>query len=233
MALPKLATAKYELILPSTGKTIEYRPFLVKEEKILLIAQSTGEDADMLRAVEQIIENCTFGVLKPNTLPFFDIEYVFIKLRSKSIGEVATVNLLMPDDGETQVDVDINLDEVECIRDVSHNALIQLTDEIGLTLDYPRVDTLSKLQDLSEGEAGFAIVKDCISQIHDAENVYAKSDMDAKELDEFIDSLTHSQFEKVQEFFDTMPKVKHTVNVKNPNTGVMNEIVVEGMQNFF
>jgi len=172
-------------------------------------------------------------VLKPNTLPFFDIEYVFIKLRSKSIGEVATVNLLMPDDGETQVDVDINLDEVECIRDVSHNALIQLTDEIGLTLDYPRVDTLSKLQDLSEGEAGFAIVKDCISQIHDAENVYAKSDMDAKELDEFIDSLTHSQFEKVQEFFDTMPKVKHTVNVKNPNTGVMNEIVVEGMQNFF
>jgi len=233
MALPKLATAKYELILPSTGKTIEYRPFLVKEEKILLVAQSTGEDADMLRAVEQIIENCTFGVLKPNTLPFFDIEYVFIKLRSKSIGEVATVNLLMPDDGETQVDVDINLDEVECIRDVSHNALIQLTDEIGLTLDYPRVDTLSKLQDLSEGEAGFAIVKDCISQIHDAENVYAKSDMDAKELDEFIDSLTHSQFEKVQEFFDTMPKVKHTVNVKNPNTGVMNEIVVEGMQNFF
>jgi hypothetical protein len=233
MALPKLATAKYELKLPSTGKTIEYRPFLVKEEKILLIAQATGEDADMLRAVEQIIENCTFGVLKPNTLPFFDIEYVFIKLRSKSIGEVATVNLLMPDDGETQVDVDINLDEVECIRDVSHNALIQLTDEIGLTLDYPRVDTLSKLQDLSEGEAGFAIVKDCISQIHDAENVYAKSDMDAKELDEFIDSLTHSQFEKVQEFFDTMPKVKHLVKVKNPNTGVVNEIVIEGMQNFF
>jgi len=233
MALPKLATAKYELILPSTGKTIEYRPFLVKEEKILLIAQSTGEDADMLRAVEQIIENCTFGALKPNTLPFFDIEYVFIKLRSKSIGEVATVKLLMPDDGETQVDVDINLDEVECVRDVSHNALIQLTDDIGLTLDYPRVEALAKLGDLSEDQAGFAIVKDCVSQIHDAENVYAKSDMDSKELDEFIDSLSHSQFEKVQEFFDTMPKVKHLVKVKNPNTGVVNEIVVEGMQNFF
>jgi hypothetical protein len=233
MALPKLATAKYELKLPSTGKTIEYRPFLVKEEKILLIAQSTGEDADMLRAVEQIIENCTFGALKPNTLPFFDIEYVFIKLRSKSIGEVATVKLLMPDDGETEVDVDINLDEVECVRDVSHNALIQLTDEIGLTLDYPRVEALAKISDLSEDQAGFAIVKDCISQIHDAENVYAKSDMDSKELDEFIDSLTHSQFEKVQEFFDTMPKVKHLVKVKNPNTGVVNEIVIEGMQNFF
>ena len=233
MALPKLATAKYELILPSTGKTIEYRPFLVKEEKILLVAQSTGEDADMLRAVEQIIENCTFGELKPNLQPFFDIEYVFIKLRAKSIGEVATVKLLMPDDGETQVDVDINLDEVECVRDVSHNALIQLTDDIGLTLDYPRVEAIAKISDLSEGEAGFAIVKDCISQIHDAENVYAKSDMDSKELDEFIDSLTHSQFEKVQEFFDTMPKVKHLVKVKNPNTGVVNEIVVEGMQNFF
>ena len=233
MALPKLATAKYELILPSTGKTIEYRPFLVKEEKILLIAQATGEDADMLRAVEQIIENCTFGELKPNSLPYFDIEYVFIKLRAKSIGEVATVKLTMPDDGKTQVDVDINLDEVECVRDVSHNALIQLTDEIGLTLEYPRVEAIAKMGDLSAGEAGFAIVKDCISQIHDAENVYAKSDMDAKELDEFIDSLTHSQFEKVQEFFDTMPKVKHIVKVKNPNTGVMNEIVVEGMQNFF
>lgn len=233
MALPKLATAKYELILPSTGKTIEYRPFLVKEEKILLIAQSTGEDADMLRAVEQIIENCTFGELKPNLQPFFDIEYVFIKLRAKSIGEVATVKLLMPDDEETQVDVDINLDEVECVRDVSHNALIQLTDNIGLTLDYPRVEAIAKISDLSEGEAGFAIVKDCISQIHDEENVYAKSDMDSKELDEFIDSLSHSQFEKIQEFFDTMPKVKHLVKVKNPNTGVVNEIVVEGMQNFF
>ena len=233
MALPKLATAKYELILPSTGKTIEYRPFLVKEEKILLIAQSTGEDSDMLRAVEQIIENCTFGELKPNTLPFFDIEYVFIKLRSKSIGEVATVKLLMPDDGETQVDVEINLDEVECVRDVSHNAEIKLTDTVGLTLEYPRVDSIAKVTDLSEGEAGFAIVKDCISQIHDEENVYAKSDMDAKELDEFIDSLSHSQFEKVQEFFDTMSKVKHLVKVKNPNTGVVNEIVIEGMQNFF
>ena len=233
MALPKLATAKYELILPSTGKTIEYRPFLVKEEKILLIAQATGEDADMLRAVEQIIENCTFGELKPNLQPFFDIEYVFIKLRAKSIGEVATVKLLMPDDEETQVDVDINLDEVECVRDVSHNALIQLTDNIGLTLDYPRVEAIAKISDLSEGEAGFAIVKDCISQIHDEENVYAKSDMDSKELDEFIDSLSHSQFEKIQEFFDTMPKVKHLVKVKNPNTGVVNEIVVEGMQNFF
>ena len=233
MALPKLATAKYELTLPSTGNKVEYRPFLVKEEKILLTAQATGEESDMLRAVEQIIENCTFGTLKTGDLPFFDIEYVFIKLRSKSIGEVATVKLLMPDDGETQVDVDINLDEVECVRDVSHNALIQLTDDIGLTLDYPRVEALAKLGDLSEDQAGFAIVKDCVSQIHDAENVYAKSDMDSKELDEFIDSLTHSQFEKVQEFFDTMPKVKHTVKVKNPNTGVVNEIVIEGMQNFF
>lgn len=233
MALPKLATAKYELTLPSTGKKVEYRPFLVKEEKILLTAQATGEDADMLRAVEQIIENCTFGELKPNLQPFFDIEYVFIKLRAKSIGEVATVKLLMPDDEETQVDVDINLDEVECVRDVSHNALIQLTDNIGLTLDYPRVEAIAKISDLSEGEAGFAIVKDCISQIHDEENVYAKSDMDSKELDEFIDSLSHSQFEKIQEFFDTMPKVKHLVKVKNPNTGVVNEIVVEGMQNFF
>tara|TARA_Y100000389_G_scaffold154875_1_gene155452 strand:- start:281 stop:982 length:702 start_codon:yes stop_codon:yes gene_type:complete len=233
MALPKLATAKYELTLPSTGKKIEYRPFLVKEEKILLTAQSTGEDADMLRAVEQIIENCTFGELKVGELPFFDIEYVFIKLRSKSIGEVATVNLLCPDDGETRVEVDINLDEVECVRDVTHNAEIQLTEEVGIKLDYPRIDSIASMAQVSDSEAGFAIVKQCISQIYDKENVYAKSDMDSKELDEFIDSLSHGQFEKVQEFFDTMPKVKHAVKVKNPNTGVESEVVVEGMQNFF
>ena len=233
MALPKLATAKYELTLPSTGQKVEYRPFLVKEEKILLTAQSTGEDADMLRAVEQIIENCTFGELKVGELPFFDIEYVFIKLRSKSIGEVATVNLLCPDDGETRVEVDINLDEVECVRDVTHNAEIQLTEEVGIKLDYPRIDSIASMAQVSDSEAGFAIVKQCISQIYDKENVYAKSDMDSKELDEFIDSLSHGQFEKVQEFFDTMPKVKHAVKVKNPNTGVESEVVVEGMQNFF
>ena len=233
MALPKLATAKYELKLPSTGKTIEYRPFLVKEEKILLIAQSTGEDDDMLRAVGQIIENCTFGELKAGVLPFFDIEYVFIKLRSKSIGEVSKIKMTMPDDGETEVEVEINLDEIECVKQKGHTSEIQLTDDIGLTLGYPRIDNLSEMSKVTDGAAGFAIVKGCITQIHDAENVYAKSDMDDKELDEFIDSLSHSQFEKVQAFFDTMPKVKHTVKVKNPNTGVVNEIVIEGMQNFF
>ena len=233
MALPKLATAKYELTLPSTGNKVEYRPFLVKEEKILLTAQATGEESDMLRAVEQIIENCTFGTLKTGDLPFFDIEYVFIKLRSKSIGEVATVKLLCPDDNTTRVEVDINLDEVECVRDVSHNAEIKLTDDVGLMMDYPRIDSLTAMTKVSETEAGFTIVKGCISSIYDAENVYAKSDMDAKELDEFIDSLSHSQFEKIQQFFDTMPKVKHAVKVKNPNTGVESEVIVEGMQNFF
>ena len=233
MALPKLATAKYELTLPSTGKKIEYRPFLVKEEKILLTAQSTGVDADMLRAVEQIIENCTFGELKVGELPFFDIEYVFIKLRSKSIGEVATVKLLCPDDNKTRVDVDINLDDVECVRDVSHTSDIKLTDEIGMTLEYPRISSIAEMTKVSDSEAGFSIVKKCITQIYDKENVYAKSDMDSKELDEFVDSLSHKQFEKVQEFFDTMPKVKHAVKVKNPNTGVESEVVIEGMQNFF
>jgi len=233
MALPKLATAKYELILPSTGAKVSYRPFLVKEEKILLIAQATGEESDMLRAVEQIIENCTFGELKTGELPFFDIEFVFIKLRSKSIGEVVTVKLLCPDDNTTRIEVDINLETVECVREVGHTPDIKLTDTIGLSLEYPRIESIASMSELSEGEAGFAIVKSCISQIYDEENVYAKSDMDPKELDEFIDSLSHSQFEKIQEFFDTMPKVKHAVKVKNPNTGVESEVVIEGMQNFF
>ena len=233
MALPKLASAKYELTLPSTGQKVQYRPFLVKEEKILLTAQSTGEDADMLIAVEQIIENCTFGELKTGELPFFDIEYVFIKLRSKSIGEVATVKITCPDDKETKVEVDINLDEVECVREVSHSSEVKLTDDIGMTLEYPRIDSIADMTNVSDGEAGFEIVKRCISQIYDKENVYAKSDMDSKELDEFVDSLSHKQFEQVQEFFNTMPKVKHSVKVKNPNTGVESEVVIEGMQNFF
>jgi len=233
MALPSLGVAKYELTLPSTGDKVEYRPFLVKEEKVLMMAQSTGNDDDMLKAIEQIIENCTFGKIKSNTLPFFDIEYVFLKLRSKSIGEVVEVNVTCPDDMETKVPVKINLDTIECARSVTHTNKIELTDNIGIILDYPRVSSITSIMKNGDAEAGYEITKACVSQIYDAENVYDRVDMDDKELDEFIESMTHDQFKKVQEFFDTMPKVKHSVKVKNPNTGVESEVVLEGMNNFF
>ena len=232
MALPQLATAKYELTLPSTGEKVEYRPFLVKEEKILMIAQSTGEQKDILLAVEQIIDTCTFGKLNVKTLPMFDLEYVFLQLRSKSVGAETEVQVTCPDDRETKVPVKINLEEIQCIKEVGHDNNIKLTDTIGVVMDYPRVTSIQFMQD-NDAQTAFDIIKDCVRQIYDLENVYDKQDMDSKELDEFLESMSHDQFEKIQEFFNTMPKVKHTVKVKNPNTGVESDVVLEGLSSFF
>jgi len=232
MALPQLATAKYELRLPSTGETVEYRPFLVKEEKILLTAQGTGETKDVLRAVEQIIDNCTFNKLQVKGLPMFDLEYVFIKLRSKSIGALVEVNVTCPDDGETTTTVEINLEDIECIKEVGHTNNIKLTDDIGIIFDYPRIDSV-QFNSADGGEEAFNIMKSCVRQIYDTENVHEKNDMEDKELNDFLENMSHDQFEKVQEFFNTMPKVKLPVKVKNPKTGVEGEVVLEGMNSFF
>ena len=232
MALPQLATAKYELTLPSTGEKVEYRPFLVKEEKVLMIAQSTGQQNDIVLAVEQIIDSCTFGKLNVKSLPMFDLEYVFLQLRSKSVGAESEVQVTCPDDRETKVPVKINLEEIKCVKEVGHDNNIKLTDTIGIIMDYPRVTSINMVTS-DDASTAFNVIKDCVKQIYDAENVHDKSDMDEKELDEFLESMSHDQFEKVQEFFNTMPKVKHTVKVKNPNTGVESEVVLEGLNSFF
>lgn len=232
MALPKLATTKYELTLPSTGEKVEFRPFLVKEEKVLLTAQQAGTEKDQIKAVKEIVESCTFGVLKANELPFFDIEYVFLQLRAKSVGEKTKLSVTCPDDGETKVEIEINLSEIECKREVSHTDTIKLTEEIGLIMEYPKLETMTTGGD-DQTQQAFDIIKGSIKQIYDAENVYDKNQMDRKELEEFIESMSHDQFEKVQEFFTTMPRVKHSVKVKNPNTGVESNILLEGMASFF
>ena len=232
MALPQLASAKFELTLPSSGESVEYRPFLVKEEKILLTAQSTGETSDVLRAVEQIIDNCTFNKLQVKSLPMFDLEYVFIKLRSKSIGSQVEINVTAPDDGVTQVPVNINLDDIKCVKEVGHSNNIKLTDGIGIIFDYPRIDSVNFISK-DGGEEAFHIMKSCVRQIYDTENVHEKNDMEDQELTEFLENMTHDQFELVQEFFNTMPKVKLPVKVKNPKTGVEGEVVLEGMNSFF
>ena len=232
MALPSLSSSKYELTLPSTGEKIEYRPFLVREEKLLLVAQSTGENEDILRAVEEIISACSFEKLNPKVLPFFDLEYVFLQIRAKSVGEIAKVKLTCPDDMETKVDVEINLTEVECKREVGHDSNIKLTDDIGIVMSYPRLETMKSFA-TDDADSVFGLIKGCISQVYDSNTVYDKADMDEKDLDEFIESMSHQQFEKVQQFFATMPKVKHVVKIKNPNTGVESEVVLEGMQSFF
>jgi len=233
MALPKLASAKYELTLPSTGERIEFRPFLVKEEKALMLAQQSGKDSDIMRALKDVINACTFDKIKAETLPTFDLEYMFINLRAKSVGEVVDLNVTCPDDGTTTVAVKVDLMEIQCVKEIGHDNNIKITDDIGMIMDYPKVDSIKSLSGDDEVEAMFDVVKACIRQIYDSENVYEKTDMEKSELDEFVESMSHEQFEKVQEFFNTMPKVKHPIKVKNPNTGVESEVVLEGMQDFF
>ena len=233
MALPKLASAKYELTLPSTGDKVEYRPFLVKEEKALMMAQQAGDTDSTIRAVEDIVNACTFGKLNAEKLPVFDVEYIFIQLRGKSVGEKSFISMVAPDDGETQVSLEINLNEIQCIKSKDHENKIELTDSIGIIMDYPTLKTFAGNESEDETEVAFSVIKKSIGQIYDAENVYTRNDMDEKELDEFIESMTHDQFQKIQNFFTTMPRVKHDVEVENPKTGVKSTVTLQGLQSFF
>jgi len=233
MALPKLATAKYELTLPSTGQKVEFRPFLVKEEKMLMLAQQEGTDVSLIRAIQDIVDVCTFNKLDSKKLPTFDLEYVFLQLRCKSIGETANISVTCPDDMETKVSVDVNLSEVKCKKEENHTNDIKISDSIGVIFDYPKMSNIIKLDMKNDAAATFGIIKSCINQIYDTENVYTKNDMEEKELDEFIESMSHDQFLKIQEFFNTMPKVKHKITVKNPKTEVESDLVLEGIQDFF
>ena len=234
MALPKLATAKYELTLPSTGQKVEFRPFLVKEEKMLMLAQQEGSQQSLIRAVQDLIDACTFGKLDSKKLPTFDIEYVFLQIRCKSIGETATVTVICPDDEETKVKVDVNLSEVQCVKDKDHTNDIKISDDVGIIFDYPEISKVVKITSgKNDAVATFDVIKTCVNQIYDATNVYTKNDMEEKELDDFIESMSHEQFMKVQSFFETMPKVKHKITVKNPKTEVESDLTLEGLQDFF
>lgn len=233
MALPKLASAKFELTLPSTGEKVEYRPFLVKEEKALMIAQSTGKQDDIMRAVKDVITSCTFEKVDASKLPIFDLEYIFINLRAKSVGEIVKLMVTCPDDNTTQVQVEVDLTKIECHKEVGHDTNIRLTDEIGLIMDYPKVSSVQELDLENEMESTFEVIKSCVRQVYDSNNVYEKVDMDKEDLNDFIESMSHDQFDKVQEFFNTMPKVKHMIKVKNPKTGVDGEVVLQGMADFF
>lgn len=233
MALPQLNTPSYEMEVPSTGETVKYRPFLIKEQKVLMIAQETGKESDMARAMCDIIKSCTDGQVKdPQKLPTFDIEYMFLQLRAKSTGAEVELQLTCPDDGETRVPVKINLEDIKVQKNDDHSTEIMITDKIGLKMKYPSMMDISKYQvgTTKTVDLTFGIIKDCLESIFDEEQVY--EDMNKKELDEFIESMNTDQFTKIQKFFDTMPKVKHTVKVTNPNTKVESDVVIEGMQNF-
>ena len=234
MALPVLNNPNYEMELPSTGEKIEYRPFLVKEQKILMMAMESEDVTAQSKAVVDIIKNCTFGAIndKVETLPTFDIEYMFLQIRSKSVGETVELIITCQDDGETKVPVNINLEDINVVKTEGHDTTIMITDKIGLTMRYPTMKQLMSydMSKITTMEGTFKVINDCLENVFDENEVY--EEMNSKELQEFIEQMTTEQFQKVSEFFNTMPKLKHTLKVKNPNTGVENEVVLEGMQSF-
>ena len=229
MSLPKLNTPVYEAILPSTEKVIKFRPFLVKEEKVLLTAMEDGSQTALMNAIKTILKNCVQGNLDVERLPLFDIEYLFLKLRSKSIGEISEIGLKCTDmecGGVNQLS--INMDEIEVTKPKGHNRKIMISDEVGVMMSYP----VMKTSGITE-EDGIAIVKDCIEMIFTEEETHERDSFNSKELDEFIDSMDTKQFAKIKEFFDTMPKLQHTINYKCEKCGEDKEITLQGLDSFF
>ena len=238
MPLPKISTPTYELEIPSIKKTVKYRPFLVKEEKILIIAMESEDPKQITEAVKDVISNCiiTRGV-KVDTLATFDIEYLFLNIRGKSVGETAEVLITCPDDGETQVPVTINLDDIQVQVSKEHNRDIQLDDNLSVRMKYPSIQEFIKNNFIRNDQISvddtFGVITSCIEQIYNEEESWSASDCTKKELADFLESLSSKQFKKIEKFFETMPKLSHTIVVTNPNTDVENKIVLEGLTSFF
>ena len=235
MALPKLTTPTYELEVPSTDEKIKYRPFLVKEEKILLIAMEAQEQSGILNAVKDIVKSCTFDKFDVNRAPIFDIEYIFLNIRAKSVGEVSTVNLRCPDDNETFVKTDIDLTKVDVQITEGHTNKIELTDEMGIIMQYPTLDSFTDSTTVINASNMLDVIASCVSQIYDkkGEDVYDAKDSTKQEIIDFLESLNSKQFLEIQKFFDTMPKLTHTVNIENPETKVKSDITLTGLNDFF
>ena len=236
MALPVLTIPTYELEVPSTDEKIKYRPFLVKEEKILLIALESGENKDIVQAVTNIVDECTFNKLKLGTMPMFDVEYIFLQIRAKSVGETTNLRLLCPDDRETYAKVEIDLTEVLVQVDEEHNSKVELTDEMGIIMQYPNIDSMVDvgIADINASNM-LDVITTCIDKIYDkgGEEVHMAVDSTKKELVEFIEQLNTKQFAEVQKFFDTMPKLSYTVEIENPKTKVKSEVILNGLNDFF
>ena len=239
MPLPTIATPTYELELPSTGKKIKYRPFLVKEEKLLVLALETESTKDISNAIKTVLKNCiqTRGV-KVENLPTFDIEYLFLNIRGKSVGEDVEVNLIAPDDGETQVPVTIQIDDIKIQKNEDHTNKIQLDNDLIMEMRYPSLDQFIKANfDFSDGEVSmdqsFDLIANCIESIYNEEEVWSTSDCTKKEVKDFLEQMNSLQFKNIEKFFDTMPKLSHSVTFTNPKTKVESTVVLEGLSSFF
>ena len=236
MALPKLTTPTYELEIPSTDEKIKYRPFLVREEKILMMAMESKKNADIVQAVKDIVSECTFNKVNMSDLPMFDVEYIFLQIRSKSVGEVSKIKVLCPDDGKTYADVELDLNEVKVQVGDNHTNKIDLGNDMGMIMKYPTIDSFSEtgIRDITPDNM-LDVIGSCILQIFEkkGEKVYDTKDQTKKEVTDFIESLNTKQFKDVQHFFETMPKLKHEITLKNPKTKKESKIMLNGLNDFF
>ena len=237
MSLPKINAPEYRLTVPSTDEEITYRPFLVKEEKVLLIAQETGTEKSIYLAIKNLIKNCCFGKVDVDKLPMFDIEYIFLQIRAKSVGETSTLEVTCPDDEETKVKVEVDLTTLKVEMDEKHSPRIELTDDIGVLMQYPNLASILAMGVEEESKTTidkmFGMMQDCMYQIWQNEETFDAMDYSNKDKKDFLESLNHTQFEKIQNFFDTMPTVKYVTEVTNPKTKVKSEVTIEGMNSFF
>jgi|TARA_B100000035_G_scaffold244979_1_gene213532 ribosome-associated translation inhibitor RaiA len=238
MPLPKISTPTYELNLPSTGKKVQYRPFLVREEKLLVLALEGENAKDITTAMKTVIKNCiqTRGI-KVETLPTFDIEYLFLNIRGKSVGEEIEVNVICPDDEQTTVSVTLNVDDIQVQKSSEHSNTIKLDDKLMMEMKYPSLDQFIKNNfDFSENspmDQSFELISSCIDKIYNEEEVWSVADVTKKEITDFLEQMNSKQFKQIEKFFETMPKLSHEIKVKNPATGVESTVVLEGLASFF
>ena len=231
--LPKLDTPTYRLTLPSTGDEIQYRPFLVKEQKLLMMAQESEEDQQIVDAVTSLVRTCTFDKIDADNSPMFDVEYIFLQIRGKSVGEKVQLRLICPDDEETTVDAEVDINDIAVQMTEDHTNEVQITDTVKLFLKYPVLKDMRGLMvNTSEMQQIFSVLTKCVHEIHYGEQIFSKIDISEKDINEFIDQLTTDQFEGIGNFFETMPKLRHVIPITNPKTNVESEVVVEGLASF-
>jgi len=240
MPLPKISTPTYELELPSSGETIEYRPFLVREEKLLVLAMESEDTKSITRAIKEVLKSCIKTKIKVEALPTFDIEYLFLNIRGKSVGEEVEVTVTCPDDNKTEVEISIPIDEIQIEKSKDHNDTIKLDDELTMKMKYPSLDQfiqtnfdLDAAKGASQLEQSFDLIAACIDTIYSEEEAWPASESSKKELNEFLEQLSSSQFQEIEQFFETMPKLVHEVSITNPKTKKKSTVTLEGLSSFF
>lgn len=238
MPLPTIATPEYELVLPSTEKPIKYRPFLVKEEKLLVLALESEDSKQITQAIKSVLKSCILSRnVKVEKLPTFDIEFLFLNIRARSVGEEVEVMIIAPDDRQTQIKVSIDLEDIKVEKDENHKKTIRLDDNLLMDMKYPSLDQfISNNFDISgenDIDQSFQLIASCIDKIYNEDEVWDTDDVDDKEVIDFLNQMNSSQFKDIEKFFDTMPKLSHTIEVTNPNTGVKSNVVLEGLSSFF